>query len=145
MPSYSNHSLNSLVAGTTVEGTVHSESDIRIDGMIKGTLLCKAKVIIGPSGFVQGEIRCENAVVEGKFEGEIYVNQLLNIRENANIKGKVQTNKLIVQSGAIFNVNCQMGNVSQAPVNTLSNKNGSVNAKSVKKGITRVTKIPSAS
>ena len=30
--------LNSLVKGTIVEGTVSSESDIRIDGNIKGTL-----------------------------------------------------------------------------------------------------------
>ena len=69
-------------------------------------LFCKAKVIIGPSGFVQGEIRCENAVIEGKFDGHLYVSGLLNIREKANIKGDVQTDKLIVQSGAIFNVSC---------------------------------------
>lgn len=114
MPSSTSHSLNSLVTGTTVEGTVNSESDIRIDGIIKGKLICKAKVIIGPSGFVQGEVRCENAVIEGKFDGQLFVNDLLNIREKASIKGEVQTDKLIVQSGALFNVTCQMGKVKQS-------------------------------
>ena len=50
--------LNSLVKGTIVEGTVSSESDIRIDGNIKGTLTCKAKVIVGPTGCLLYTSRC---------------------------------------------------------------------------------------
>jgi cytoskeletal protein CcmA (bactofilin family) len=96
-------SLNSLVKGTIVEGTVSSESDIRIDGNIKGTLTCKAKVIVGATGFIEGEIRCVNAVIEGKFKGTLYVEELLHIREAAEVTGDVYTNKLTVQSGANFN------------------------------------------
>lgn len=103
------NAFNNLVHGTTVEGTVRSESDIRIDGTIKGKLFCDAKVIIGPSGKVEGEIRCANAVIEGRFEGTIVVADLLNIRENAFLSGEVSTNKLIVQTGATFNVSCNMG------------------------------------
>ena len=95
--------LNSLVKGTIVEGTVSSESDIRIDGNIKGTLTCKAKVIVGPTGVIEGEIRCVNAVIEGKFKGTLYVEELLHIRETADVTGDVYTNKLTVQSGANFN------------------------------------------
>ncbi|MCB0570436.1 MAG: polymer-forming cytoskeletal protein [Phaeodactylibacter sp.] len=109
----STHSLNSLVQGTTIEGTVKSESDIRIDGAIKGKLFCDAKVIIGPTGFVEGHIRCQNAVIEGKFEGTLEVSELLNIRETAKISGEVTTDKLIVQSGATFNVTCSMGSAQQ--------------------------------
>ncbi len=109
MPSAATHSLNSLVQGTVVEGSVKSESDIRVDGTIKGKLICDAKVIIGPTGYVNGEIKCKNAVVEGKFEGVLEVSELLNVRENAHVHGEVGTNKLIVQSGAVFNVKCNMG------------------------------------
>lgn len=103
------HSLVSLVQGTVVEGTVEAESDIRIDGRIKGKLICKAKVIVGPSGHIEGEIICQNAVVEGHINGKVEVRELLNVRETARIEGKVQTDKLIVQSGALFNVECHMG------------------------------------
>lgn len=103
------HSLNSLVQGTVVEGTVSSENDIRIDGTIKGKLYCQSKVIIGPTGTVEGEIRCQNAVIEGSFQGSIEVKELLNIKEKAKISGEVSTNKLIVQSGAVFDVTCTMG------------------------------------
>lgn len=109
IPTTTSHSLNTLVKGTVVEGTVKSESDIRIDGIIKGSLNCNAKVIIGPSGFIEGEVRCANAVIEGKFEGSLEVSELLNVRENAKVSGDVRTNKLIVQSGAVFNVDCKMG------------------------------------
>ena len=109
MPSAATHSLNSLVQGTVVEGSVKSESDIRVDGTIKGKLFCDAKVIIGPTGYVEGEIKCKNAVVEGKFNGMLLVTELLNVRESATVEGEVSTNKLIVQSGATFNVNCNMG------------------------------------
>ena len=109
IPTTTSHSLNTLVKGTVVEGTVKSESDIRIDGVIKGSLNCNAKVIIGPSGFIDGEVRCANAVIEGRFEGSLHVTELLNVRENAKVSGDVRTNKLIVQSGAVFNVDCKMG------------------------------------
>lgn len=110
MPSSTTNSLNSLVKGTKVEGTVTSESDIRIDGTIVGTLTCKAKVIIGPSGVIEGDVKCENAVIEGRFEGNLSVSQLLHVKESAQIHGEVVTSKLQVQSGAVFNVtSCKMG------------------------------------
>ena len=103
------HALNSIVAGTMVDGTIECESDIRIDGKLKGSLNCDGKVIIGPSGFVDGDIRCEHAVIEGKFEGLLIVKDTLNVKENAHIKGDINTDKLVVHSGASFNVNCNMG------------------------------------
>jgi len=102
-------STNSLVAGTSVEGSINANSDIRIDGSLKGILDCKGRVIIGPDGKVEGEINCQNAVIEGSFQGKINVKELLNVRENANIQGDVTTDKLLVQPGAIYNVNCSMG------------------------------------
>ena len=101
--------LNSLVQGTVVEGKVKAESDIRVDGIIKGDLTCKAKVIIGPTGEIVGEVRCVNAMIEGRFEVKLFVEDLLNVRETAVVNGDIQTSKLIIQSGAVFNVNCDMG------------------------------------
>ncbi|MFK7806662.1 MAG: polymer-forming cytoskeletal protein [Saprospiraceae bacterium] len=119
------HSLNTLVHGTVVEGAIKAESDIRVDGVIKGSLNCSAKVIIGPTGHVDGEIRCKNAVIEGKFDGNLHVSELLNIRESAVINGDVKTNQLIVQSGAIFNVTCAMGNQKARSGNFQSSIKGS--------------------
>ena len=107
LPSGDN-ALNSLVRGTVVEGSVVAENDIRVDGVIKGTLSCSAKVIIGPSGLIDGEVRCQNAMIEGKFFGKLRVNELLSVKETAEVVGDVVTEKLSVAPGAIFDVTCKM-------------------------------------
>jgi cytoskeletal protein CcmA (bactofilin family) len=100
--------LNSLVAGTLVEGTVQADNDIRIDGTLKGTLICKGKVIIGPKGQIEGEIKAQNAVIEGMFKGVITIEDLLHVKESAHVEGEINTDKLSVNPGAKFNVVSKM-------------------------------------
>lgn len=100
--------LNALVKGTVVEGAIKCDSDMRVDGTIKGKLNCASKVIIGPTGAIEGEVHCQNAVIEGRFKGTLHVTDLLSVRETAAVEGDVTTNKLLVQSGANFNVSCKM-------------------------------------
>ncbi len=107
--SASSSSSNSLVQGTNIEGSVQSDKDIRIDGSLRGNLHCKGKVIIGPTGFISGEVQCENAVIEGRFDGVLFVTDILHVKESAKVEGDVTTQKLVVQPGSVFNVKCKMG------------------------------------
>ena len=70
-PTSTPNALNALAKGTVVEGSIRCDNDLRIDGTIKGKLICQAKVIIGPTGAVEGEIQCQNAVIEGRFKGNL--------------------------------------------------------------------------
>ena len=54
---------------------------------------------------------CSNRRV---FQGKLKCGELLNIRETAQINGEISTDKLMVQSGAIFNVVCNMGSLMKA-------------------------------
>ncbi len=116
----STSSSNSLVLGTNIEGSVQADKDIRIDGSLKGNLNCKGKVIIGPTGFISGEVQCENAVIEGRFEGIMMVGDVLHVKETARVEGDVTTQKLVVQPGSIFNVKCKMGAPSGTPARKVS-------------------------
>ena len=117
--------INTLVSGTRIEGTITAQNDIRIDGAVEGILNCSGKLIIGPEGRVDGEANCNNAVIEGKFQGELTVSEVLDVRENANVTGNIKTGKLLVQTGAVFNGNCDMGkkvkNISHEPPKPVSN------------------------
>ncbi|MDQ3143074.1 MAG: polymer-forming cytoskeletal protein [Bacteroidota bacterium] len=106
--------LNSIVNGTTLEGTVMADSDIRIDGILKGVLTCKGKVIIGPKGQIEGEIKAQNAVIEGQFKGSLHIEDLLQIKENAQVEGEINTDKLSVSPGAKFNVTSKMSGYGNA-------------------------------
>ncbi|TVR86111.1 MAG: polymer-forming cytoskeletal protein [Saprospirales bacterium] len=108
-PPVNPNAINTFVVGTEFEGKLTSENDIRIDGVMKGTLSCSGRLIIGQPGFLEGEVECRNAVIEGEFKGNLKVEETLQVKEKAVIEGEIKTGKLIVQAGAIFNVNCQMG------------------------------------
>ncbi|MBT8221396.1 MAG: polymer-forming cytoskeletal protein [Bacteroidia bacterium] len=107
--SKSSKGLNSLVAGTTVEGNINADNDFRIDGTLIGNLNGKSKVIIGPEGKVKGEVICANAIIEGSFDGSMNVSKQLNIKSSAKVQGTIHTADLVVESGAKFNVKCVMG------------------------------------
>lgn len=103
------NSINSLAKGTVVEGSIKTESDFRIDGVLNGDVHCNGKLIIGPTGVIEGKIHCSNAVVEGKVKGILTVKELLFLSETANVSGDVKTGKLNIDPGAIFNCNCETG------------------------------------
>lgn len=115
----SSGSINTLGAGTTIEGTINADGDIRIDGTLKGTINCKGKIIVGPQGIIDGTMNCKNSVVEGVIKGIITVNNELNIRETAKVSGEVNTGQLMVQPGAVFNVSCGMGQSSSPKIASL--------------------------
>jgi cytoskeletal protein CcmA (bactofilin family) len=87
---------------------LNATSDIRIDGELTGKLFCTGKLIVGIDGKIDGEVVCENAVIEGTIIGKLKVKDLLNIRETGKIEGEVDPGKLNIQAGAIFNVTCTM-------------------------------------
>lgn len=134
--SYSNKqspglTVNLLSSGSLFEGKTQTENDIRIDGIFKGQLSCKARMIIGPSGHFEGDCQCLNAVVEGNFQGRMKVHETLEVRENGKVRGEIQTKKLVVQSGAVFDVQCDMGTRSAAAETgkeKQKNESGTVNA-----------------
>ena len=47
----------------------------------------------------------------GEIKGKIEVSDLLILKPSAVIRGDILTSKLIVETGAIFNGGCKMGNV----------------------------------
>lgn len=118
----SSGSTNSLVQGTNITGKIKATNDIRIDGVLEGELFCEGRVIIGKDGKIVGDIQCQNAVIEGSFEGTLSVKDTLQVKDSARIKGDVNTGNLVVQSGASFDVSCAMGGEKIKSINTESNE-----------------------
>jgi cytoskeletal protein CcmA (bactofilin family) len=100
--------LNSLVKGTTVEGDIDSEGDIRIDGTVRGHISCRSKVIVGVNGVIEGKLFCQNATVEGTVRGILNVVDTLTVRSTGNVTGDVVSARLSMEAGASFNVICKM-------------------------------------
>ncbi len=103
--------INIIGAGTSIEGEVRSNGDIRIDGTIKGSITSKARVVIGSTGMVEGDVICQNADVSGSIKGRTTVSELLFLKATAKVNGDIITGKLVVEVGASFTGACNMGPV----------------------------------
>ena len=103
--------LNRIVEGTVIEGQINSESNIRIDGFLKGTINTKGRLVLGPEGKIEGDITCTNADIEGTLDGTINVKELLTLKSSAKLQGDISTNKLSIEPGAVFSGSCSMGGV----------------------------------
>jgi cytoskeletal protein CcmA (bactofilin family) len=103
-----NSTINLISTGTDITGDIRSNGDIRIDGSLTGSLNTVGKVVIGPTGKVNGEVVCKNSEVSGIIEGKITVGQLLNLKASSKIMGDIATSKLSIEPGAKFSGNCKM-------------------------------------
>jgi len=101
--------INLIGAGTSIEGEITSDGDIRIDGKVKGTVNSKAKIVIGNTGVVEGDLICDNADVSGKVFGKLQVEDLLFLKATGYLEGDIITGKLVVESGSRFSGSCRMG------------------------------------
>ncbi|MES1223945.1 MAG: polymer-forming cytoskeletal protein [Bacteroidota bacterium] len=103
------NSINLIGAGTIIEGDVRSSGDIRIDGTVHGSVTSKAKVVVGATGLIEGDVYGQNSDVSGTVKGKTSVADLLFLKSSAKIIGDIVTGKLVVEVGATFTGTCNMG------------------------------------
>jgi cytoskeletal protein CcmA (bactofilin family) len=118
--------INLLGTGTIVEGTIRAESSVRIDGKIKGKLVCKNTLTIGANGEIEGEVEAKNAIVGGKINGKLKVAEKLVLESKSVLIGELKASKLIIEEGAVFEGTSNMGKKDQLnpkPVSEAIEKN----------------------
>lgn len=95
--------------GTTLKGDISSNNDLRIDGTIIGNIHSAAKIIIGSSGVVEGDISGNQADITGKVSGNVKAKELLQLKGDSVVTGNLYAGKLQVEPTATFNGQCHMG------------------------------------
>jgi len=96
-------------SGTTLKGDITSQGDLRIDGTVIGNITSSAKIVVGSSGVVEGDIRGNQADITGKVSGNIRTTELLQLRGDCMVKGNLYAGKLQLEPTATFNGECHMG------------------------------------
>ncbi|MBK9599532.1 MAG: polymer-forming cytoskeletal protein [Flavobacteriales bacterium] len=76
--------INSIMEGTVIEGEVRSDSNVRIDGMVKGTINVRGRLIVGATGIVEGNVTCQSSDIEGTVKGKINCRDLLSLKATAS-------------------------------------------------------------
>ncbi len=112
-------SINLIGNGTTITGDIKSNGDVRIDGTLKGNISISGKLVVGPSGNIEGNVVCQNADISGEIHGKVSVSELLSLKASAKLLGDIVTGKISIEPNATFTGTCNMG----AIVKNISNAN----------------------
>lgn len=101
--------VNMVGKGTGIKGDIKSDGDFRIDGTLNGSIQSNGKIVVGQSGFIEGELVCQNADISGEVKATIRVKELLSLKATSKVNGEIYTGKLAIEPGARFTGTCNMG------------------------------------
>ena len=104
----SNNLCNVITEGCVIEGSIVSDTDIRIDGRVEGNISSKRKVVLGEKGGIKGDVTCHSIEIFGLMEGNLNVTNTLSLHSSSRLLGDVVTLNLVIDAGAVFNGSCSM-------------------------------------
>lgn len=95
--------------GTKLTGETQFQAMLRVDGHLTGTVSSETgTLIIGSSGQVDADISVASALINGTVNGDIIASERLELGRTARVMGNVQTPRLTIEDGAIFEGGCSM-------------------------------------
>lgn len=95
--------------GTVLTGETNFQAMLRIDGHLTGRVSSEnGTLIIGSTGKVDANITVAAAIVSGTVNGDIIATEKLELGRSARVIGNVQTPRLVIEDGAIFEGGCTM-------------------------------------
>lgn len=89
-----------LAAGMTVEGSILSDSELTVEGIVRGDIKV-ARLTIGEGGQVEGSVTSEAVECRGRVIGSITAKQV-RLYASAHIDGDITHEQLAMESGAFF-------------------------------------------
>ena len=98
-----------IAKGTTIEGKFRSSDNVRIDGTIKGEVICEQRLLVGATGWIDGSIHAAEATIRGHIKGNIIVTGMLRLENSAKIEGTIVAKHLEVEEGAQYEGECKVG------------------------------------
>ncbi|HEY3056807.1 MAG TPA: polymer-forming cytoskeletal protein [Thermoanaerobaculia bacterium] len=98
-----------LDRGASFKGEMEFEDTMRIDGKFNGKIVSKNELIVGESAHIEGDLQVGRIAISGTVIGKIVAEQRVEIHRNGKVYSDIETPALVIEEGAIFQGNCQMG------------------------------------
>lgn len=95
--------------GTTLTGETTFQAMLRVDGHLVGSIASDSgTLIVGANGQVDANISVATATINGMVNGDIVASERIQLGRTAKVIGNIQTPKLTIEEGAIFEGGCTM-------------------------------------
>jgi cytoskeletal protein CcmA (bactofilin family) len=93
------------------EGKFSFIGTTRIDGKFSGEIFSSGTLIVGESATIRSQIHVGEAIINGEVHGDISAANRIEIDVRGKLFGNIQTPRLTIEEGAIFEGSCKMENV----------------------------------
>lgn len=101
--------MNTIIGkDTNINGTLDIKGALRIDGGVKGKIICSDCVTVGATGRVEADIDAQTAIIAGHMTGNINTSEKVELQSKCEMDGNLQTKSLVIEQGAIFCGSCNM-------------------------------------
>ncbi len=101
--------MNTIIGkDATFTGTLDVKGSVRVDGTVKGKVICSDTVTVGTGGCVEADIESQTAVIVGKLTGNINASEKIELQAKSDVEGDIKTKSLVVEQGAVFCGSCSM-------------------------------------
>lgn len=91
-----------------IEGDLKSNGSIVVEGEVVGSLKTAASLRVGDRAKIVATVEAKEALISGKVQGNVVVQDKLELMSTAEINGDIQATTLIIAAGAVFNGKCTM-------------------------------------
>ena len=89
--------------GVTIDGSISSGQDLRIDGRVTGTIdVPQHELVLGAGADVKANITAKSILIAGSVVGDVIATERLQLQATGSIQGDVVAPRLIVLDGAIL-------------------------------------------
>jgi len=92
-----------IAEGTVISGEFSTHENLRVDGTIKGDVSCEKRLVIGKTGFIEGNIKAAEIIINGSMSGEALSKGMLTLGSSSRAEGKISAANLSIEEGALFN------------------------------------------
>jgi cytoskeletal protein CcmA (bactofilin family) len=93
---------------TEFDGKFSFTGTVRIDGRFSGEIFSGGTLIIGESAVIKSKVHVGDMIISGEVYGDIVAENKIEINVPGKLFGNIQTQRLVVEEGVIFEGNCTM-------------------------------------
>ena len=100
-----------LGKGAEFIGKLIFKGNVRIDGDFEGEIFGQGSVDVGQGAMVKANIAVHSLYIGGEVQGNVEVQEKINIHSTGVLLGDVQTPVFIMEEGAVFEGRSRMRDV----------------------------------
>lgn len=93
------------------EGKLTFQGTVRIDGRFSGEVKTNDVLVVGEGALVKAELDVGSIIINGEVIGNIRARTSVEIHAPGKLRGNVETPKLVIDAGVIFEGSCKMEGV----------------------------------